>query len=52
MKMEQFLDRLSDSQMPNKVLCLLIGYEMKYYLYTTGSFSNAFSADDKTNQYE
>jgi hypothetical protein len=25
---------------------------MKYYLYTTGSFSNAFSADDKTNQYE
>jgi hypothetical protein len=45
MKMEHFLDRLSDSQMPNKVLCLLVGYEMQYYFYINGLFSNAFSAD-------
>jgi hypothetical protein len=45
MKMEQFLDRLSDSQMLNKVLCLLVEYEMQYYFHIDGLFSNAFSAD-------
>jgi len=33
--------------MPNKVLCWLVGYEMQYYFYINGLFSNAFSADGR-----
>jgi hypothetical protein len=53
MKMEEFLDRLSDWQMLNKVLCFLVGYKMQYYFYTNGLFSNAFSVDGRqTNMNE
>jgi hypothetical protein len=50
MQMEHFLDRLSDSQILNKVqlfVCWLIRYEIQHYFYINGLFSNAFSADGR-----
>jgi len=48
MKMEQFLDRLSDCQMLNKVLCLLDGCEVQYYEgWNFNSGNYLFTTDTK-----